>query len=64
MENLPLPRLYKYPDVMAMLGISRSALHLLVKEGQIKTVNVGRAVRFTNTELERFLSSLTDGKQS
>jgi excisionase family DNA binding protein len=64
MENSQLPRLYKISDVMEMLGISRSALHLLVKEGQIKTVNVGRAVRFTNTELDRFIASLTDGKQS
>ena len=62
MENLQLPRLYKITDVMEMLGISRSALHLLVKAGDIKTVNVGRAVRFTNTEIDRFIASLTDGK--
>ena len=62
MENSQLPRLYKITDVMEMLGISRSALHLLVKAGDIKTVNVGRAVRFTNTEIDRFIASLTDGK--
>ena len=64
MENSQLPRLYKITDVMEMLGISRSALHLLVKAGDIKTVNVGRAVRFTNTEIDRFIASLTDGKDS
>jgi excisionase family DNA binding protein len=64
MTNTQLPCLYKVEQVKEMLGISRSALHLLVKNGEIKTVNIGRAVRFTNTEVDRFIASLTDGKQS
>ena len=64
MTNTQLPCLYKVEQVTAMLGISRSALHLLVKNGEIKTVNIGRAIRFTNTEVDRFIASLTDGKQS
>ena len=62
MSAAQLPCLYKVEQVTAMLGISRSALHLLVKNGEIKTVNIGRAVRFTNTELDRFIASLTDGQ--
>lgn len=54
--------LYNTKQVLEMLSISRSALYLLIKEGKIKTVNIGRAVRFRSDHIEEFFASLGGAK--
>ena len=40
-----------------MLAISRSAMYQLVWNGEVTPVRIGRSVRFTVAELERFVAA-------
>jgi excisionase family DNA binding protein len=43
---------------MARTGLSRSAVYRVINEGKIKTVKIGRSVRISEQELNRFINSL------
>lgn len=45
------------PEAARMLAISRTALYQLICEGEITPVRIGRSVRFTPAELERFVAA-------
>lgn len=50
--------LHKLAEVMVRTGLSRSAVYRVINEGKIKTVKIGRSVRISEQELNRFINSL------
>lgn len=61
-EVLP-PLLLTVPQAARMLAISRSALYRLTWNGELRPVYIGRSVRFTVAELERFTAERSAGTQ-
>ena len=43
-----------------VLGISRTAIYLLLQRGEIPSVKIGRSRRITRQEIERYVSRLAD----
>lgn len=58
METNNLPQLHKIGVVGDRTSLSRSALYREIKAGNLITVKVGRALRITEAELQRFISAL------
>ena len=52
------PSLHKLAVVMARTGLSRSAVYRVINEGKLKTVKIGRSVRISEQELNRFINDL------
>lgn len=50
------PLLLTVPEAARMLAIGRSALYQLIWNGELTPVRIGRSVRFTPAELERFVA--------
>lgn len=52
-----VPRLgYSVDEAAAALGIGRSTLYRLIRDGRLRTLRLGRRVLITATELEGFLA--------
>lgn len=45
----------KVPEVAEMLRLARNTVYQLVGEGEIPSVRIGRSVRVSRKELERWL---------
>ncbi len=45
----------KVPEVASLLRVARSRAYELVAEGEIPSVRIGRSVRVSRRELERWL---------
>ena len=45
--------------VVERTSLSRSALYREIKAGRLATVKVGRALRITEAEVQRFISALS-----
>ncbi|MHB8345545.1 MAG: helix-turn-helix domain-containing protein [Ferrimicrobium sp.] len=54
------PALFTYPEACDYLRISKSTLWRLVEAKQITCARIGRSVRFTRVELDRFVAGLGD----
>ncbi|ACZ40246.1 helix-turn-helix domain-containing protein [Sphaerobacter thermophilus] len=52
--------LYTINDVTALTRISRSTIYEHIAAGRLKVVRIGRAVRITRGELERWISDLEE----
>ena len=52
------PSLHKLAVVMARTGLSRSAVYRVINEGKLKTIKIGRSVRISEQELNRFINAL------
>ena len=53
--------LYKAEEVAAILGVSRSTVYNLIKEGKIQTVRLGpQLVRISRTEIDRYVANLEE----
>lgn len=59
-EELP-PLLLTVPQAARMLAISRSAVYRLTWSGELTPIHIGRSVRFTVAELERFTAECAAG---
>lgn len=57
-DTVTPPSLHKLAVVMARTGLSRSAVYRVINEGKIKTVKIGRSVRVSEQELNRFINDL------
>jgi excisionase family DNA binding protein len=51
------PLLVDAKQAARLLGIGRTTLYELIKAGAVTAVHIGRCVRFSVTELERFVES-------
>lgn len=47
-------------EAAEVLGISRTAIYLLLQRGEIPSVKIGRSRRITRQEIERYVSRLAD----
>lgn len=47
--------LLNIPQVMQMLGLSRSKVHKLIKREELPVMRFGRAVRISPSDLEQWL---------
>ena len=57
-DTVTPPSLHKLAVVMARTGLSRSAVYRVINEGKLKTVKIGRSVRVSEQELNRFINDL------
>lgn len=48
-------RLLTVKEAMTLLNVSRQTIHRLVADGKLVQVKIGRAVRFSQHDLERFI---------
>ena len=53
--GVPMERLWTVEEVIAHLQVSRSKLYQLVREGQLRAVKIGRAVRFRSGTIQAFI---------
>jgi excisionase family DNA binding protein len=53
----PLKLLLSPKDAAAALSISERTLWSLTNQGRLKSVRIGRSVRYAVTELERFVAA-------
>jgi excisionase family DNA binding protein len=54
--EVPVSKLLRIPEVMARLAVSRSTIHLMVKDGRLPVRRFGRAVRVPEEVVERLAS--------
>jgi excisionase family DNA binding protein len=59
-DTVTPPSLHKLAVVMARTGLSRSAVYRVINEGKLKTVKIGRSVRISEQELNRFINALAE----
>jgi len=52
-------KLLTVPEVAEMLSISKSHVHALRATGKLKFIKIGRSVRYTRRDIERFLKERT-----
>jgi excisionase family DNA binding protein len=52
------PALFTCADACRFLQISKTTLYRLINDGALKPVHIGRSVRFTRIELQRFVTEL------
>ena len=64
METSTLPQLHTITVISARTSLSRSALYREIKAGRLSAVKVGKALRISESELQRFISALTLQKVS
>ena len=50
--------LLTYVQVAKRLNVSRTTVYLLIAEGKLKPVHIGRSARITAGELDRFVDEL------
>jgi excisionase family DNA binding protein len=51
-------QLYKISEVTEMLSLSRSSIYREIQEGKLNVVRIGKAIRFLDTEITRYVNSL------
>ena len=57
-DTVTPPSLHKLAVVIARTGLSRSAVYRVINDGKLKTVKIGRSVRISEQELNRFINDL------
>ena len=57
-------RLLDVPEVAAQLKVSQRTVWVLLQTHQLESVNLGRARRVRESELDRFMSELTLGGET
>ncbi len=50
-----MDRWLKEPEVLSLLGIGRTTLYRLVKNGKIEKYKLGRLNRYSMEEIEKFM---------
>jgi excisionase family DNA binding protein len=58
MDNQVLPQLHKIASVSARTDLSRSAIYTQIKDGNLKTVKIGKSIRITEEDLQAFIAGL------
>ena len=59
-DTVTVASLHKLTVVMARTVLSRSAVYRVINEGKLKTVKIGRSVRVSEQELNRFINALAE----
>jgi excisionase family DNA binding protein len=61
-ETSTLPQLHTLATVGERTSLSRSALYREIKAGRLQALKVGKALRISESELQRFIASLEGQK--
>jgi excisionase family DNA binding protein len=56
--TVPERHLYKVPEAMALLSLSRSVIYELMRAGQLKFVKVGRATLIPAVAIREYVQTL------
>ena len=54
-----LPMLFTPVQVAKIMGVSRSQVYVLMNQGRLGSVNIGRCRRITVGQMDDFIASLT-----
>ena len=54
----PAPLLYDADSAAELLGVSRSTIYKLIRQGRLKGVHIGKARRFSRQELDALVATL------
>jgi len=54
-----LPQLHALGVVSARTSLSRATLYREIKAGHLQAVSIGKSIRISETELARYIASLT-----
>ena len=54
----PTPALLSLGDAAQLLGVSRSSLYRMIREGELTRVHVGRSARLTRVSVEAYLAKI------
>lgn len=57
--NSPPPKVYTVEDAAALLCVSKGTVYNLVKEGKIKALRLGNAIRIPKQFFDEWFDSLT-----
>jgi excisionase family DNA binding protein len=55
-DEPPPPLLLRVSEAARLLSISRTGMYGLIGSGQVRAIHVGRSVRISRAELDRFLA--------
>jgi excisionase family DNA binding protein len=61
---VPVPGalLLRVEEVADQLGLSKGSIRLLIRDGKLRAVKIGKSVRVPTVEVERFVKELTEAK--
>lgn len=62
-NEVPRKRLYKIPEAMILLSISRSAIYEQVRSGRLRTVKQGRTRLVPDTAVDEYVKLLEQESQ-
>lgn len=57
-DALPAPALYRIPDAMLTLRMSRTVIYDLIRAGRLRTVKEGRARRIPASAIAEYVALL------
>jgi excisionase family DNA binding protein len=60
LESYPLPLAWQIEPACHRAGIGRTKLYQLIKDGEIKTIKVGRRTLVPESELQKWLANKLD----
>lgn len=55
-EQTTARKVHTFDEARAHLRVSRSTMFRLINDGQLHPFKIGRALRFTDEDLDRFIS--------
>ena len=58
------PALFTPMDVAKILNVSRSQIYLLLKEGSLRSVKIGRSRRISENQLRNFIHLVEVGEST
>ncbi|MBN1370438.1 MAG: helix-turn-helix domain-containing protein [Anaerolineaceae bacterium] len=57
-------KLLRAEEIASLLGVSKSFVYKLIRERNLKSVHLGSSVRVREEDLEEFVVSSVDGRNS
>ena len=58
MESKTAVQLYRITEIGARLALSRSSIYREIEAGNLHAVRIGKALRITSDEMDRYISKL------
>jgi len=58
MESKTAVQLYRITEIGARLALSRSSIYREIEAGKLHAVRIGKALRITSDEVDRYISKL------
>lgn len=62
--TLTEPRLYRIPDAMRLLSLSRTVIYEQIRAGRLRSVHQGRACLISDTAIRNYIALLETESQT